>query len=318
MDKLDLSIIIPIYNVEKYIVRCIESIIDIEGIKYEIILVNDGSKDMSGEICKKYVDIYDYVKYFEKENGGLSDARNFGFQKSKGEYVAFLDADDSVKKNSYAQIVRTAQKYDVEIINADAYLVYEPGEKLKRKTLPKSINGIVTGEEFLSKSIKEKTMSMCAPFSIVKRNFIIENNLFFKKGILHEDQLWSFQIYLSAKKVMYIDLLFYYHYQRADSIMNSKNTKKRCNDMIKICYALSDYFDIHVKNKKNLKIFKDYLVMLYLNAYNVGDLYNHKIDKFFLLRNAYFLRNRFKAYIAIISPVTYKKINKVLKRRSKN
>lgn len=318
MSKLDLSIIIPVYNVEKYIAKCIESIIDIKGIDYEIILVNDGSKDTSGEICKKYTKIHDYVRYYEKKNGGLSDARNFGIQKSKGEYIAFLDSDDYVKKNSYAQIVKSAQQYDVEIINADAYIVYEKEKKVKRKTQPKSINKIVTGEEFLSKSIKEKTMSMCAPFSIVKRDFIIENHLFFKKGILHEDQLWTFQIYLRAKRVMYINLLFYYHYQRADSIMNSKNNKKRCNDMIKICYILSNYFDIHVKSKKNLKIFKDYLVMLYLNAYNVGDLYNYKVDKIFLLRNAYSLKNRFKAYIAILSPKTYKKLNKIQKRRIKS
>ena len=115
-----LSVIVPFYNVENYIEKCLETLVNQTLQDIEIILVNDGSQDKSVDIVKKYLNKYpDKITYLEKENGGLSDARNYALPYAKGEYIAFLDSDDYVEKTMYKDMYELAKKENSDMVECD-------------------------------------------------------------------------------------------------------------------------------------------------------------------------------------------------------
>ena len=300
----ELSIIVPVYNVEKYIERCLNSIINIKDLTYEILLINDGSTDNSKSICEEYEKKYSKkIKLYNKSNGGLSDARNYGLSLAKGKYISFIDSDDFILADNFREIIKIAQINDVDIVTSDAYIYYDDGT-FKRKTKRKKIKGIISGEDFLCRSIKSKCMSMAAPLSIFKMSIVKENKLKFKKGIIHEDQLWTPILYLKAKTVIYVDKIFYMHYQREGSIMHSNNKDKRVKDLINICYSLNEYYNNNLEIESNRRILNDYLVMLYLNAFFLG-----KMPK----ENSMTIKNKMKTLLFLCSPKLYYKINSLIK-----
>ena len=125
------SIIVPFYNVENYIEKCLETLVNQTLKDIEIILVNDGSKDRSIDIVNKFLKQYpEKIVYLEKENGGLSDARNFGIPHAKGEYIEFLDSDDYVEKDMYENMYELAKKEDSDMVECDFYWEYP--DKLKK------------------------------------------------------------------------------------------------------------------------------------------------------------------------------------------
>ena len=127
------SVIVPFYNVEKYIDRCLNSLVNQTLEDIEIIIVNDGSKDNSETIAKEYSSKYkDKIIYLEKENGGLSDARNYAIPYATGEYIAFLDSDDYVEVNMYEQMYEKAKKENADIVECDFLWEY-PNEKIESK-----------------------------------------------------------------------------------------------------------------------------------------------------------------------------------------
>lgn len=289
---------------------------DVEN--YEIILVNDGSTDNSAKICKNYAKKESRVRYFDKENGGLSDARNYGIGKAIGKYITFVDSDDFVVKDSYPKLLKEALRYDLDIITGNK-LKYISEEQIFT-TLNKRNNmlGIYEGELFLVDSVKNDTMSMSAVISLYKKKLILTKELYFKKGILHEDELWTPQVFLKANKAKYIDLDFYMHCQREGSITQRLDKTNNAIDLIKIAYELDEIYS-QINNKQHRKILKDYLVMLYLNAFYVGKLYRkeykHLLNKKFVIKNACTIRNKLKAILFFIDEKLYYNINKKLKSK---
>ena len=132
MEKV-LSIIIPVYNVEKYIYECLDSIIYQKNCinDCEIILVNDGSTDSSGDICKKYAKKYKNIKYLSKKNGGLSDARNFGIENASGNYIWFIDSDDYIQKDCISKIVKAIKEKKTDVIVCQSKIVDDNNNKLE-------------------------------------------------------------------------------------------------------------------------------------------------------------------------------------------
>ena len=114
-----LSVIVPIYNVEQYIHKCVDSILNQNFKDFELILVDDGSPDSCGKICDEYAQKDERVKVIHKVNGGLSDARNFGLEKAKGEYVSFIDSDDWVDENIYSESLKYMEENDLDIVCFD-------------------------------------------------------------------------------------------------------------------------------------------------------------------------------------------------------
>ena len=124
-NEILLSVIVPIYNVQKYLKMCIESILPQIKNKAEMILVDDGSTDRCSEICDFYAARYDYIKVIHQKNAGLSAARNAGLDISSGKYIMFVDSDDFIIKNSVEKIIRELEHIDVDIFFADQYLLSE-------------------------------------------------------------------------------------------------------------------------------------------------------------------------------------------------
>ena len=208
------SVIVPIYNVEKYLEKCINSLLEQTLEDIQIILVNDGSKDSSGEIAKKYqADNPNKTIYVEKENGGLSDARNYGLKYATGDYVAFLDSDDYIEKNAYKEMYEKAINENADYVECD--FIWEFPDKLKiDKQYPYN-----NKKEMLS------FVRVVAWNKLIKRKMITENNLEFPKGLRYEDVEFTYKLIPFINKFVYVDKPFIHYVQRNGSIANVQNER---------------------------------------------------------------------------------------------
>lgn len=230
MEKSELiSIIVPVYNVEKYIEECVNSIINQTYKNIEIILVDDGSQDKSGVLCEKLAQKDTRIRVVHKKNGGLADARNVGVCNSRGDYIAFIDADDYVDTTMYENLLNACQKYDVALAcarwksfgNKFNDLKSESGSEIE-----------MTSEEYLQNMIWEKkkyfiTTSVCT--CLFKRKIL--EGLSFPKGKYYEDIVYCTQAVINAEKCIYIDKALYFYRIRENSI--SDVTRKKGIDINK-------------------------------------------------------------------------------------
>lgn len=208
------SIIVPIYNVEKYLERCIDSLIGQTLDDIQIILVNDGSTDNSGKIAKEYaIKHQDKIMYLEKENGGLSDARNYGLPYATGEYIAFLDSDDYIDKEAYKTMYDKAKQENADYVECD--FIWEYPNKIKED---KRV-------EYKNKKEMLAFVRVVAWNKLIKREVIEENNLEFPKGLRYEDVEFTYKLIPHLNKVSYIDKYFIHYTQRENSIANVQNAR---------------------------------------------------------------------------------------------
>lgn len=319
-DEILLSIIIPIYNVEKYLEVCIKSVLNqIANFKYEVLLINDGSRDNSDEICKKIEKENINVKYYYKQNGGLSDARNYGLKLAKGKYVYFLDSDDLVSENFFEKISSKIQD-DFDIIFFDAEEIDENGEKIAgsfyvHRGLKE--NKIMDGKSSIELQLKEnKEFQTAVWLGIYNLKFLIKNNMFFEKGLLHEDEMWTPKVILNSNKNIYINEKLYLYRKRENSIMTTKvNRNKNVKAMIYIFNTLYDYYDFKIEDNEFRKIIKDNLSKRYLHAISKWNFSKYKreknrIDKKNIFRNSHAIKNILRAIILKINVNLYCLITK--------
>lgn len=261
---MELSIIVPIYNVEDYLEECLKSLYNIKNIKLEIILVNDGSKDNSFKIMEKFKEIYpEKTVLINKENGGLSSARNAGMKAAVGEYISFIDSDDFIDVDEFEKFFKEGQKdkLDVMVGNMRYYTPEKTGDSLFRSDIIKN-SGIVNGIDFFwnlfqkPKCFREEVVD-----DIYKREFLVKNNIWFNENIVHEDSEFTPLVYLKAEKVKYIDRAFYFYRQRTGSIMN-KVSEKSIVSLESIC----EKFFIECKSldsKKGKEVLSSLIVSFY-------------------------------------------------------
>lgn len=212
-----LSIVVPVYNVEKYLAKCLDSLVHQSYDDFEVIVVNDGSIDHSQTIIDHYANKYpERIKSFIKENGGLSDARNFGLQQSKSEYVAFVDSDDYVDAELYKTLMDRIEVEKAEIGVCDLLYEYENG-----------ITKISSGGDFtcIDRNSKSSTLSLnnSACNKVFKRSLL--EKMPFIKGIWYEDLATIPLIMLSAEKIIKVENVYYHYLQRDASIVHTKNSK---------------------------------------------------------------------------------------------
>lgn len=306
-----ISVIVPIYKVENEIHRCVKSILNQSFKDIEIILVDDGSPDNCPIICDEYAMIDNRVKVIHKENGGLSDARNYGLLEAKADYVLFVDSDDYIDEKT-CEIFYSCIDNNIDIIVADAVKI----EGVSKTFITHDhifLNTIVNGKEFLKAQLKSKKMYMAAWLNLYNREFLIKNNLFFKKGILHEDEQWTPRVFIKAQRVKYINYHFYYYIIREESITKKKDRSQNGIDLIRTCHELEKIYE-KLDDLELKKLLNNYLVMLYLHAINYGNLYDRKYKKIynkrFLLGKARTIKNIFKVLLFIVNKNLYKYINK--------
>lgn len=280
-----ISIVVPVYNVEKYLTQCIDSIIKQTYTDYEVVLVNDGSKDSSGKICDEYSKKYDNIKVIHKENGGLSSARNAGIQEATGEYVMFVDSDDYIYKTDCLEKL-------VEVINSSSGVIdllqykmvhyFENSDKyIKLKDY--NINNELSTTEKLEQMIADGTFSPSACDKLIKLSVIKDNNVYFEKGLLSEDIKWSLNLFLHINNLAVVnESIYVYRQQRKGSITNTVSRKS-----IESIYSIINYwtnykFDDSTKKELYLSYLGyQYTILITLvNKKNSDKELRDKIKKF--------------------------------------
>lgn len=226
-----ISVIIPVYNVEQYVIECLESVLHQQDETIEIILVNDGSQDRSEDLCQRKLMEYPEhkIKMISQPNQGLSVARNNGLCLAKGKYVMFLDSDDMLSDNAFAKLKESIERYQsVDVFFFDARIQDETDEKTEKVnyTRENKVDSIVvTGKEyFCTYYLNPLIVSAC--MCLYKTEFIREKELVFTPGQLHEDIVFSFKTVLSAQSVLYIPDKLYIRRYRYQSITTERISSK--------------------------------------------------------------------------------------------
>lgn len=246
-----ISIVIPVYNVEKYLRRCLDSVLNQTLADIEVIAVNDGSTDMSQEILEEYQEKYGgKLKVYQKENGGMSDARNYGIMYATGEYVGFIDSDDYIEPQMYEEMYDKAKTKDYDIVCCDFCEVR--GEDKRPYT-----SGIVQsgcGEKF----IKESMMSIySAPWNKIYKRELINTNLF-KLNVWYEDVEFLYRLLPQVQSIGVVHESYYNYIIRKGSVSNRAHTK--IYDQIDNWNGLIDYY----KEKEIYDCYKDELEYCYI------------------------------------------------------
>ena len=230
-NKIKLSFVVPIYNMEKYLETCIRSILS-QNVEYsEIILVDDGSTDTSASLCDKYVKQYENIKRIHKANGGISSARNEGLLAAQGEYVCFVDSDDFFKKEFANVFLEICEKEDLDIIRG-WYGIYEEDTKTYQKHLFPEIsysNKTLSGYDFLKRSVLEHANEVVPWLGFFKRDYLVKNKLFFPEGIAYEeDQLFFLEALICDKecRAYQSDIEFYAYRKREGSATKTPQFKQ--------------------------------------------------------------------------------------------
>lgn len=311
---MKLSIIIPVYGVEKFIGDCITSCIDNIGndsTDVEVIVVDDGTIDSSIKIAKDLALQYPYIKFFSQENQGLSMARNNGLSKANGKYVWFIDSDDFIAPSVVSHILSAIDYYsEVDIFDINYTLVDEYASYSSVASTPANISSLnlIHGRKRILEDF-----SPPVPFHIFKRSFLEENNLLMYPGIYHEDGEFTPRAIWKAEGVVVLPLVAYYYRQRNQSIMHSVNPKKG-EDCILVAHRLMDFFDYNDLVGYARRIIDNFISMTYCNGLNNAIVLGHT-DRIRIrnaayehrcvlksLRNATQVKYRVLGYLASIFP----------------
>jgi glycosyltransferase involved in cell wall biosynthesis len=218
------SVIVPIYKVEKYLPRCIDSILNQTYKNIEIILVNDGSPDRCGEIVEEYASIDNRIKVIHKKNGGLSDARNAGMDLVTGKYTIFVDSDDWLDIKMIAKLMNTCKKFKADVVQSAFYYAYENQLLLDHRYYKVKEPPIVFDREALmNELVKNERVKNFAWGKLIKTRIL--QGIQFKKGVLFEDVFWAHQVMHRTERYVLVNAPLYYYLQRDDSIVSTYTTR---------------------------------------------------------------------------------------------
>lgn len=311
-----ISIIVPVYNVESYLDKCIASIVNQTSHEWEAILVDDGSTDNSGAICDKWASQCQQIKVIHQTNKGLSGARNAGINLARGEYILLLDSDDYLELTALEKISSRLHKNKPDILYGKALTVDNNGNKQEKMKYHQFSERVYLGKEYLEKlNNSTSIITFCAQFGVYSRKFLNKNDIRFCEGLIHEDELWTPCVLLKAKTVFYMDEFFYNHYVREGSIMHSGNIEKSAINTIQVCMKLREIYEEYPK--KQIKYLRDRLAMLYLRAIPYYPCYKQLIELFgrgFPMKYASSKKNRVKSLLYFVTPRGYCFISKRMRK----
>lgn len=241
-----LSIIIPVYNVEQYIARCLDSCLrqDIPAEEYEIVVVNDGTPDGSMAIVEGYCSKYRNIRTVNRENGGLSAARNTGLEHARGEYVWFVDSDDRIATDCIGGLVNRAEREGLDVLCLDLSLEFPDGRIEKCNFGSTDRSRIFEGHDFVA----NVNVPPAAWAAIFRREFLVGNGLKFYEGILHEDHEFTPRAYCLASRIAHHNAALYYYNQREGGIMKSDNGIRRCRDLLTVADSLYAFASERLQN----------------------------------------------------------------------
>lgn len=252
MYEMKLSYIVTVYNTENMIARCMNSLFDqnLETDEYEILLVDNGSTDNSGSVCDEYAAKYKNVRVLHLENLGAGASRNSGIKAAKGEYIWYIDSDDLIEPNVTRTLLYKAIDQKLDVISFDPQLAWEDENLNVIRTEPfiitnKSGKEVMNGEEY-SLNVGMPSAQWC---SLYRRQFLLDNNLWFIEKITYEDQEYTPRAYYLAKRASHVNVIVYNYIQRPGSITKCiDNKERRANDYLTVCDSLYKFV-----NNNNLK-----------------------------------------------------------------
>lgn len=270
-----LTVVIPVYNVEKYLKRCIESILIQEWKNYDILLVDDGSTESSPQICDDYAKVYDFISVIHKKNGGLSEARNTGISHAKGDYVYFPDSDDWLEPQTFKELADVLESQEFDIVSFNREFVKGEEDPIVSDPL---VTQVYEGKDAFVQMLKHSYITGFANDKIYKKSLFIDNNISFPKGKYYEDLGTNYKLFLSAENVFATNQK-YYHYliDNPDSITQSWNEQK-FSDMFEFYKDIfySDFVRSRL-NQEELQISQLYYVNGLIHI--LASLYKSKLDK---------------------------------------
>ena len=262
-----LSVIVPVYNTEKYLEKCLDSLVNQTLQDIEIIAVNDGSTDKSGEICDEYSRKDSRVKVSHIRNSGQSVARNKGLDISQGEYVLFVDSDDYLcDREIIGKFIDILSSRKCDLIYTSYCRFNDGNEEKITEILPINLTNRdienKLGKDILSDLINKNSFHHAPYLKVCRRDFILNNNLYFREGYYHEDAEWSFKVFYYAKKIVIYNETWYMRRMRENSTITSRDEKSVCKklcDRLIIANELIKFFE-----ERNVsKIIIDDLVRMY-------------------------------------------------------
>ena len=302
------SVIVPVYNVEKYLAKCLDTLVNQTLKEIEIIVVNDGSPDNSKAIINKYAKKYKNIKPYDKENGGLSDARNFGIKKATGKYIAFIDSDDYIDKNMLKKMYEKAINEELDIVVCDSINIYENNTQvLIHSNLHYSDNDI-------------KNYLISPPMACTRLyNRSLFDKTSFKKNIYYEDLELTPKLVNITNKIGFLEEGLYYYVQRSGSIMKQKQFNDRLLDIFTVLksnrealskeypYEIEYMYITHLLRTATLRFLEYENSKQYINQ-----IYKEIKEKYPNWRkNIYYKKSSFK--LKIICNLAYYKQIKILK-----
>lgn len=246
MDKPLISIVIPIYNVEKYLTRCIDSVINQTYSHLDIILVNDGSKDNSGNMCDEYKNKDFRIRVIHKKNGGLSDARNEGIDIALGQYITFIDSDDFVATDYVEFLYKIIMENDADISGCYHRKFFDE-QKIKLDE-SKTKNYLFNGEEAIIDLCYQKLITNSAWGKLYKMKLF--KDIRYPVGRLYEDLGTTYKLFLLSEKVVFSLVEKYYYFQRNDSIMHYNFSIKNMDRIIMSEELYQNVFEISEELRK--------------------------------------------------------------------
>ena len=311
------SIIIPVYNVDKYLERCLNSVLKQTHTNLEIICVNDGSPDSSLDILKKYEKQDGRVKVIDKENGGVSSARNVGLSTMTGEYVLFLDADDWIEEEAIEKLLCVAKKENVEIVRATYFNNINEEESIQQNSIEKKFQtkeGLFKNDIFTN--ILKGILPGYACLFFTKANIIKDNKIVFDEKIhFMEDLMFVIEILTKSESVYFLNYPFYHYFtndagatRSSDKYLKNIECMPEVYERIKEVLLNSDFCDkkyIEIRKNANIKSIMSYAYLIFKTSKDKNDfknkmdciLNNEKIYSFISDYNLILLGSNVKNYI---------------------
>ena len=251
------SIIVPIYNVEQYLVECLDSLVNQTLRDIEIICVNDGSPDRCADIVRDYMLRDERILLIEQENKGLSGARNAGLKLAKGEYVYFMDSDDWLEHDAMEMCYQAATRDNVDVVLFDALSFVDGVENCsegmqndydRSKRLQFYANQAMPAKQLFKQMVQSGAMRPPVWLNFIRLDLLVKNDLNFEEGLIHEDELFTPQLYALASTMMYIPCIFFHRRVRPGSIMTSvkieKTLESLCHIIRELCAFAKSHFGV--------------------------------------------------------------------------
>lgn len=304
------SIIVPVYNVEKYLRRCLDSICNQTFTDIEIIIIDDGSNDSSREIYESYAQKDERIVVIRQENQGQSAARNAGMSRASGEYIVFVDSDDYIDEDTCERFNKVIETGSPEIIIGNA-IVHEGKRLYPMAHTNLHENTVYTGIEYSRLSINAREWYCVVWLGCYNRHFIEQNDLHFKTGIYHEDLELQPRLFLNAKTIMFVEKPFYHYCLRPNSTTTSNSKvfiNKKLTDVMSVLEDWKQIFSLEqygsIQKLLNGMLAKQFLY--FSRLYKNTDVKRvNGVDFAFLWQNALDYKEKGKALLFFLFPHLY-------------